>query len=137
MKETENPFFDSYEEIESIEELTENENFIQALMIENTFADEISLPSEEDLESLPPELAGRTLLKRDMRKAAIARMEAAARTEADFKEVIDAWDKEDANRERREHYHEVGIDESEVPLEYNISKKGIVIPAPIHSVYWQ
>ena len=137
MKETKNPFFDSYEQIESIAELTESEKFIQALRIEEATADEISLPPEDDLENLPSELASRTLLKRDMRKAAIARMEAAARTESDFREVIDAWDKEDANRERRERYHEVGRDESQVPLEYNMSKEGIVIPAPIHSVYWQ
>lgn len=137
MKETENLFFDSYDGIESIEDLRDRENFIQALMIEETSVGDTSLPPEEDIESLPSELAGRTLLKRDMRKAAIARMEAAARTEADFKEVIDAWDKEDANRERRERYHEVGRDESQVPLEYNMSKEGIVIPAPIHSVYWQ
>ena len=110
MKETEYLFCESYDGKESIEDLRDRENFIQALMIEETSVDDVFLPPEEDIESLPPELAGRTLLKRDMRKAAIARMEAAARTEADFREVIDAWDKEDANRERR---------------------------APIHSVYWQ
>lgn len=137
MKETEYLFCESYDGKESIEDLRDRENFIQALMIEETSVDDVFLPPEEDIESLPPELAGRTLLKRDMRKAAIARMEAAARTEADFREVIDAWDKEDANRERRERYHEVGRDESLVPLEYNMSKEGIVISAPIHSVYWQ
>ena len=110
MKETEYLFCESYDGKESIEDLRDRENFIQALMIEETSVDDVFLPPEEDIESLPPELAGRTLLKRDMRKAAIARMEAAARTEADFREVIDAWDKEDANRERRERYHEVGRD---------------------------
>ena len=64
-------------------------------------------------------------------------MEDAARTEDDFREVIKAWDKEDANRERRERYHEVGRDDTQVPLEYNMSRDEIVIPAPIHSVYWR
>ena len=64
-------------------------------------------------------------------------MEAAARTQGDFEDVIDAWDKEDKNRERRERYHEVCLDDAEVPFEYNMSPDEIVIPAPIQSVYWQ
>lgn len=51
--------------------------------------------------------------------------------------MIRAWDKEDANRERRERYHEVGRDDRVVPLEYNMSKEEIIIPAPIQSVYWK
>lgn len=64
-------------------------------------------------------------------------MEAAARTQGDFEEVIDEWDKEDKNRERRERCHEVCRDDAEVPFEYNMSPDEIVIPAPIQSVYWQ
>lgn len=64
-------------------------------------------------------------------------MEDAARTLGDFEDVIDAWDKEDKNRERRERYHEVCRDDAEVPFEYHMSPDEIVIPAPIQSVYWQ
>ena len=47
--------------------------------------------SQEDLlEQAEPEVAERLILKRDLRKAAIARMEAAARTQGDFEDVIDA-----------------------------------------------
>lgn len=137
MKETENPFYVDSDLTESAEDLLDKENFIQALFLEDTSTEEVSLPPDEALHSLPSEASERTLLKRDLRKAALARMEAAARTEADFQEVVNTWDKEDANRERRERYHEVGRDDRVVPLEYNISKEKIIIPAPIQSVYWK
>lgn len=137
MKETENPFYDDSDLTESNEDLLDKENFIQALLLEDTSVDEVSVPLEEDLQALHSELSERALLKRDLRKMALARMEAAARTEDDFQEVVSAWDKEDANRERRERYHEVGRDDRVVPLEYNMSKEEIIIPAPIQSVYWK
>ena len=110
MKETENPFYDDSDSTESNEDLLEKENFIQALLLEGTFADEVSLSSEENLQTLPSEVSERTLLN---------------------------WDKEDANRERRERYHEVGRDDRVVPLEYNMSKEEIIIPTPIQCVYWK
>ena len=48
-------------------------------------------------------------LKRDMEWEALTRLEEAARTEADFREVVKTWDRLDANRERRERYHEILI----------------------------
>ena len=137
MRKIENSFLDSSDWTDSNEDLLYNENFIQALLAEETAIEENALSPEEDILDVPTEIAERTLLKRDLRKAAIARMEDAARTEDDFREVIKAWDKEDANRERRERYHEVGRDDTQFPLEYNMSKDEIVIPAPIHSVYWR
>ena len=137
MKKTENPFYDDSALTELDGDLLDKENFIQALLLEGTFADEVSLSPEENLQTLPAEVSERTLLKRDLRKMALARMEAAARTEEDFQEVVRAWDREDANRERRERYHEVGRDDRVVPLEYNMSKEEIIIPAPIQSVYWK
>lgn len=137
MRNIDNSFFDSSDWIEADEDFINKENFIQALLAEETAIEENALSSEEDILDVPTEIAERTLLKRDLRKAAITRMEDAARTEDDFIEVVKAWDKEDANRERRERYHEVGRDETQVPLEYNMSKEEIVIPAPIHSVYWR
>lgn len=137
MKEMDNPFFDSSDWIKADEDFIEKENFIQSLLAEDAAMEESFLFAEEEILEATPEVTERTLLKRDLRKAAIARMEDAARTADDFKEVVKAWDKEDTNRERRERYHEVCRDESQVPLEYNMSKEVIVIPAPIHSVYWR
>lgn len=137
MKEMDNPFFVSSDWIEADEDFIDKENFIQALLAEDAAMEERFPFAEEEIQEATPEVTERTLLKRDLRKAAIARMEDAARTEDDFREVVKAWDKEDANRERRERYHEVGRDDTLVPLEYNMSRDEIVIPAPIHSVYWR
>ena len=43
----------------------------------------------------------RKKLKREIEREALARMEAAARTEAEFENVTAVWDRLDANRERR------------------------------------
>lgn len=60
----------------------------------------------ENLETaLEPE-GTRKKLKRALRAEAMTRLEKAARTEADFENVIFCWDKLDANRERKERYHE-------------------------------
>jgi hypothetical protein len=45
-------------------------------------------------------------LRRDIVREALIRLEEAARSESDFTEVIEMWDKFDSNRERRERYHE-------------------------------
>jgi len=56
------------------------------------------------------------MLHREARALAIRRIEESARTEADFENVLYWWDKLDANRERKERYHETG--RSAVPLEW-------------------
>ena len=68
------------------------------------------------------------LLMRDLRRIARQRMEEAARTTADFMEVVALWDRLDANRERRERYHEVS--RGDVPLEYEAAQDGLIFPAP-------
>ena len=54
----------------------------------------------------------RKQLVRDVKRAALARMESAARTAEDFQAVIEQWDNLDQNRERKERFHEIGRDES-------------------------
>ena len=68
----------------------------------------------------------RTKLKRELCMEAMTRLEEAARTEADFENVVACWDKLDANRERKERYHEVS--RGEVPLEYGIRYNGSIFP---------
>ena len=68
------------------------------------------------------------LLMRDLRRMAQQRLEETARTEDDFREVVALWDKLDANRERRERYHEVS--RGDVPLEYEARQDGLIFPAP-------
>ena len=61
-------------------------------------------------------------LKRELEREALMRLEDAARTEADFREVVKIWDRLDRNRERKERYHE--IPRWQVPLEYNRAEGG-------------
>ncbi len=73
----------------------------------------------------------RKKLKRELRAEALSRKEEAARTEEDFREVTELWDKLDLNRERREQYHEVS--RGDVPLEYGASQKSSIVPAWLSS----
>ena len=56
------------------------------------------------------------MLHREARALALRRIEESARTEDDFKKVIEWWDKLDENRERKERDHETG--RSTIPLEW-------------------
>lgn len=49
--------------------------------------------------------------------------------------MITWWNRLDANRERKERYHEIG--RSDVPLEWGMSPDEIVIPATIQHVFWK
>ena len=60
----------------------------------------------------------RQKLKRELRKKALERMENAARTLPEFKEVVKTWNHLDENRERRERDHE--LLRGDVPLEYGV-----------------
>ena len=90
---------------------------------------------------------GRELLAREAKAAALARMEDAARTENDFKDVIKQWNHLDENRERRERNHEIGRKNEEM-LHWDKSgendEKGklkteldIVVPRPIEHPWWR
>ena len=65
-------------------------------------------------------------LKREMRAEAIRRLEEAARTEKDFRVVVEEWNKLDRNRERRERDHENL--RGDVPLEYQAVPEPKLIP---------
>lgn len=73
-------------------------------------------------------------LKREIKAAALARLEASARTEDDFNNVIDQWDHIDENNARRYRDHEVKRSEETLRLGYS---GGMVLPAPISHPAWQ
>ena len=73
-------------------------------------------------------------LKRDLEREALTRMEEAARTEEDFREIVKKWNHLDENRERRERYHEVLRGNKTPPLEFNMIPDGYVFPASLNSV---
>lgn len=78
-------------------------------------------------------IMGRELLVREVKAAALLRMEDAARTEKDFNAVVKQWDHNDENEERRQRYHEVQRDEWLLDLGYTY---GMVIPVPIPHPTW-
>lgn len=87
-------------------------------LIEELEADAEEHPFEDDTDEEEPE---RKKLKRELRAEALARLEDSARTQRDFENVIAWWDKLDANRERRERYHELSRSGDDVPLDYGAS----------------
>lgn len=118
-------FFDSQEEIDPAEDISENETLGNAISQERRAEFEQSLVQDEhprdydseledEIEEAAPTSDKR--LKREIKAEALRRLEEAARTEADFQAVINQWDKLDQNRERRERDHENL--RGDVPLEY-------------------
>jgi hypothetical protein len=76
----------------------------------------------------------RKKLKRKIEREALARMEDAARTEADFENVTAVWDRLDANRERRERWHEKRRSEKMLAFKYG---DGEILPNPAGHVFWR
>jgi len=98
------------------------------------------LEVEIELEDTPvePEVyepQERTLLKRELAQMALERLESSARTEDDFKNVVSHWDRLDSNRERKEHYHEVG--RGDVPLDWEAAPDPILIPHRNNKPIWK
>lgn len=113
-----------------------DEDLTDALERENAAILEIELEMENEPKVLRiPEASTRKKLKRELEQEALARLEDSARTEEDFENVVTWWNRLDANRERKERYHEIG--RSDVPLEWGMSPDEIVIPAPIRYVFWK
>lgn len=110
-------YLEDYEEVYRENE-TEDEvsDIPPEKLVEDGAALKLALPPE-DVEGLE-ETAGRKLLKRELRDEALRRFEESARTVQDFKNVRATWDKLDANRERRERYHE--LLRGDVPVDYQV-----------------
>lgn len=104
------------DEIEYAEaEFPEKALIAEQLLIDETEAEAKENPIEDDDQS------ERKLLKRELKAQALKRLENSARTITDFKNVSAWWDRLDANRERRERYHEILRSNDDIPLEYGAS----------------
>lgn len=90
--------------------------------------DEHPIDYEAELEDEEEEAApvSEKRLKRELRAEAIRRLEEAARTEKDFRAVVEEWNKLDRNRERRERDHENL--RGDMPLEYQAVPEPKLIP---------
>lgn len=100
-------------------------------ILELEFEQELEQASKPFIQEAPE----RKKLKRELQREALLRLEDSARSEDEFREVTDWWDRLDKNRERKERYHEIGRDA--VPLEWGASANTIVIPNPIQHVFWK
>ena len=100
-------------------------------LIEELEADAEEHPFEDGTDEEEPE---RKKLKRELRAEALARLEDSARTQRDFENVIAWWDRLDANRERRERYHEFSRSGDDVPLDYGASTNELFFPDTLNDV---
>lgn len=117
------------EEFEYIEaELPKETIIAEQLLIEETEADAKENPIEDD------EQSERKLLKRELKAQALKRLEDSARTVTDFKNVTAWWDRLDANRERRERYHEILRSNDDIPLEYGESTDAQCFPGAFNGM---
>ena len=132
-KDTEDSSDESYpEEAEAdAAEQAQRQIALEQNIIDRLEADAEEHPFEDDAGDEEPE---RKKLKRELRAEALARLEDAARTQRDFENVIAWWDKLDANRERRERYHELSRSGDDVPLDYGASANELFFPDTLNDV---
>lgn len=132
--------FDSEDGAVSIDEDVTFETTQQELQIELEHFNEMDLeqelhPIKDDDIQPEDEHPNKTMLKKELRAIALKRLEDGARTVTDFEEVIKEWDHLDANRERKERYHEIGREN--IDSQKDVAPLAIVIPAPINHAYWR
>ena len=132
-KDTEDSSDESYtEEAEAdAAEQAQRQIALEQNIIDRLEADAAEHPFEDDAGDEEPE---RKKLKRELRAEALVRLEDAARTQRDFENVIAWWDKLDANRERRERYHELSRSGDDVPLDYGASANELFLPDTLNDV---
>ena len=132
-KDTEDSSDESYpEEAEAdAAEQAQRQIALEQNIIDRLEADAAEHPFEDDAGDEEPE---RKKLKRELRAEALARLEDAARAQRDFEKVIAWWDKLDANRERRERYHELSRSGDDVPLDYGASANELFFPDTLNDV---
>lgn len=132
-KDTEDSSDESYpEEAEAdAAEQAQRQIALEQNIIDRLEADAAEHPFEDDAGDEEPE---RKKLKRELRAEALARLEDAARAQRDFENVIAWWDKLDANRERRERYHELSRSGDDVPLDYGASANELFFPDTLNDV---
>ena len=121
---------DDYEELLAEQE---EEQLAEALADEHQAELEVQLEQDEQPPQIdePPETKR---LKRDIQREALARLENAARTTADFQNVVAWWNRLDSNRERKERYHEISRSGLDIPLDYGAPLDGEVIPYDVNDV---
>ena len=103
-------------------------------LIDEIEADAAENPIEDDSDDTGDEQPERKLLKREFRAQALKRLEDSARTLKDYKNLVAWYDRLDANRQRRERYHELFRSGDDVPLDYGASEDAQCFPDTLNDV---
>ena len=103
-------------------------------LIDEIEADAAVNPIEDDDDDTGEEPPGRKLLKRELRAQALKRLEDSARTLRDYENLVAWYDRLDANRQRKERYHELYRSGDDVPLDYGAAADGLYFPDTLNDV---
>ena len=100
---------------------------------ENTLWDdaEEDAADKDDTRDEQPE---RKLLKRELQAQALKRLEDSPRTLKDYENLVAWYDRLDANRQRKERYHELYRSGDDVPLDYGASEDALCFPDTLNDV---
>lgn len=103
-------------------------------IIDEIEADAAENPIEDDSDDSGDEQSERKLLKRELRAQALKRLEDSARTLKDYENLVAWYDRLDANRQRKERYHELYRSGDDVPLDYGASEDALCFPDTLNDV---
>ena len=103
-------------------------------LIDEIEADAAENPIEDDSDDSGDEQPERKLLKRELQAQALKRLEDSARTLKDYKNLVAWYDRLDANRQRKERYHELFRSGDDVPLDYGADENGLYFPETLNDV---
>lgn len=103
-------------------------------IIDEIEADAAENPIEDDSDDTGDEQPERKLLKRELRAQALKRLEDSARTLKDYENLVSWYDRLDANRQRKERYHELYRSGDDVPLDYGASEDALCFPDTLNDV---
>ena len=103
-------------------------------LIDELEADAAENPIEDDGDDTGDEQPERKLLKRELRAQALKRLEDSARTLRDYENLVAWYDRLDANRQRKERYHELYRSGDDVPLDYGAAEDGLYFPDTLNDV---
>ena len=103
-------------------------------IIDEIEADAAENPIEDDSDDTGDEQSERKHLKRELRAQALKRLEDSARTLKDYENLVAWYDRLDANRQRKERYHELYRSGDDVPLDYGASEDALCFPDTLNDV---
>ena len=101
-------------------------------LIDEIEADAEERPIEDD--DTGDEEPERKQLKRELKAQALKRLEDSARTLKDYENLVAWYDRLDANRQRKERYHELYRSGDDVSLDYGAAEDALCFPDTLNDV---